>query len=123
VDPEDKAFDSALESSKLATTLSAGIIAFTVTFSKQLGGRLEPGAWETILLFLSWAALLGSMGAGILTLLKMVDVLHPPGDKQAGYQPSIRDNRIKNPFRVQLSSLLAGVVILTIYGVVTLFWQ
>lgn len=121
MDPEDKAFDSALEASKLATTLSAGIIVFTVTFSEQLGG-LQPGAWETILLFLSWVALLGSTGTGLLTLLKMVDVLHPK-NQQAGYQPSIRDRSIRIPFSVQLSSLFAGVVILMIYGVVTLFWQ
>jgi hypothetical protein len=121
MDAVEKAFDNARDTSKLATTLSAGIIAFTVTFSKESGG-FQPGASvENIMLALSWVFLLGSSIVGIWTQLAITDSLDPK-IKQGDYQPSIRAKKIIVPFRIQLLSFIGGVLILVVYGAVRLFY-
>ena len=120
MDAADKAFDSVRDTSKLVTTLSAGIIAFTVTFSTELGDFEAGVRAENILLALSWVALLTSSIVGVWTQLGITTVLAPK-EKHDTYQPSIRLMKIEYPFRIQLVSFIVGVLILVVYGAITVF--
>lgn len=118
MDATEKAFDSIRESSIVGQTLSAGVITFTVTFSKEIG-TLDVGSAATLLLFSSWIILLISNGAGIWTLLAVVTVLEPkePPDP---HNPTIRTLQIALPFVLQLVALGAGVLVLVVYGIITI---
>jgi hypothetical protein len=98
----EKAFDSARDTSKLIITLATGIIAFTVTFSKELGGLTPKGSWQTASLLTAWLALLVSAVIGIWTQLALTEALDPkpaPGE-QLG-EPTINSRKITCPFQIR----------------------
>ena len=55
----EKAFEYARDCSKLIVTLSTGIVAFTVTFSKELGGLTPAGCLQRFFLVYVLDRLLG----------------------------------------------------------------
>ena len=118
MDATEKAFDSVRESSIVGQTLSAGVITFTVTFSKEIG-TLDVGSAASLWLFLSWVIFLVSSGAGIWTLLAVITVLEPR-DPPDPHNPTVRTLAIAVPFTLQLVALGVGVLVLVVFGVITI---
>ena len=115
MDAREKSFDSARESSKLVIALATGVIAFTVTFAKELGGLRPADFLESAALLLAWGSLLVSTVVGVWTQLAITDVLGAAangGDEG----PTIRSRKIMVPFRWQLIYFLLGIGAMAVYG-------
>lgn len=85
-----KAFDFAADATKLLISLSTGIIAVGVTFSKDVAKGPQVAANH--LLFAGWIAYLLSIAFGILTMLSLTANLEPKAAPVPGQQlpaPSI----------------------------------
>jgi len=115
VDARDKSFDYARDSSKLVLTLSTGVIAFTVTFAKEIGGLSPTGCTEAILLILSWGSLFVSMVIGIWTQLAITHVLDAAAQND-NREATIWNRKIKVPFQWQLGTFLLGIAAIAFYG-------
>ncbi|HMG75315.1 MAG TPA: hypothetical protein VK582_17590 [Pyrinomonadaceae bacterium] len=118
-DAKEKSFEYATDSSKLLITLSTGIIAFTVTFAKDFGVKPSSRA-QSVLLLMSWIALLASAVLGVSTLLAITGELEPP-TKRDDYIPSIRAHKIKHLLSWQIVTFLGGIVLIVIYGGLKIF--
>jgi hypothetical protein len=81
-----QSFEFAAESVKQLVTLSTGIIALMITFSKDLVGRVSPSGVR--LLRTSWALYLASMLVGILAMGAMTGAL-AKDDTPSVYEPNI----------------------------------
>jgi hypothetical protein len=115
----EKAFDSARDASKLIITLSIGIIAFTVTFAKELGGLTPHGFWERFFLIVSWVAFLASAVIGIWPQLAMTEELDPkPPRSEEAKEPTINSVKITYPFRIQIIAFLLGIIAVVCYGAI-----
>jgi hypothetical protein len=115
MDYREKSFDLARDTSRLITTLSTAVIAFTVTFAKEIGGLPPSSTLEAIILLLSWASLLLSTVCGILTQLAITQVLDSAIGKE-DRQISVWDIKIKIPFRWQWVAFLIGIAAIAVYG-------
>ncbi len=72
---QKKAFDFASESTKLLITLSTGIIALTITFSKDfIGDTSSVSIWPLVT---AWIFFFLSIFFGILTMLSLTGTLLP----------------------------------------------
>ncbi len=86
----EKAFDFAVEVTKLLISLSTGIIAISITFSKDII-KITP-AGSNCLLFASWIIYVISIGCGLTAILSMTGNLEPkktPGTGMCWPQPTI----------------------------------
>ena len=113
-DITEKSFEYASSSSRLLTTLATGIIAFTVTFSKEFGEKPTSSAQGKLLL-VSWVLLLASAFLGCCTLLAMTGEIDPP-KRTAEHKPSIRNPKVKFPLQLQIVTFMFGVLLIVIYG-------
>ena len=120
MDATEKSFDFASESSKLLITLSTGIIAFMIAFLDKDANMKPANGDEKFVLLLTWIIFLVSAIVGIWTQLALTDVLEPK-EKTEAYNPTIRDTKIKVPFRLQAISFILGVILTVIYGFVKFF--
>jgi hypothetical protein len=105
-----KAFDFAADTTKQLITLAVGIIALTITFSKDFV-RAVP---EDVRIFamLAWGAYGFSIVAGIGTLMAMTGTLEPmPGQSFAA---SIRGWNVRLPSMIQVLTFVVGLG-LTVY--------
>src|SRR5258705_12724229 len=102
MDLTEKSFEYASDSSKLLTTLATGIIAFTVTFSKEFGQK-PSSSGEGILLLVSWVVLLASACLGWWTLFAITGEIDPP-NRTAEHVPSIRVSKVKFPLQLQIGT-------------------
>jgi hypothetical protein len=113
----EKAFESASDASKLIITLATGIIAFTVTFSKELGGPTPKGCWQTSFLLASWITLLISAVVGVWTQLALTEAMDPKlAAGQTSTEPTINSGKIKCPFQIQIVTFLLGIIAVVLYG-------
>ena len=122
----EKAFASVQEVTKLLMTLSTGFIAFTVAFSKdfmkgQLGSCFDKGLWLAASFFL-----VVSIACGIWTQLGITTVLAPPIDSNAKPEISdqdqtIRHEKIKIPFALQLIAFGIGVILVAAYQAIRMW--
>lgn len=107
-----KAFDFAQESTKQFITLSSGIIALTVTFSKDLIGSV-PSSVRVLALW-SWGFFLVSVFFGLWTLLALTGTLEPV---KGPVNPSIRGKNITIPSALQILTFFVGLVLTVVFGV------
>jgi hypothetical protein len=82
----EKAFDFAADTVKQLITLATGIIALTITFSKDFLGDTEEGRG---LLMWSWGLYLISIIFGIVTMLALTGILGRRKDDSI-YSPNVR---------------------------------
>lgn len=108
-----KAFDFAKETTKQLLTLSTGIIALTITFSKTFAENVPPQA--TIFLKLAWLAYLLSILFGIWTLMALTGTLEPK-DKSKDIV-SIWGGNVTVPAGLQVLTFLAGLVLIVVFGI------
>ena len=78
MDLEEKSVDFVQDVCKLLITLGTASVAFSVTFSKEIGTTLLPSAWQQWPWGLFCMVMVVSVACGIWTLLGLVTVLAPP---------------------------------------------
>jgi hypothetical protein len=110
-----KAFDFASESCKQLITLSTGILALTITFTKDLAGDLSSG--EETLLTWAWVAYLVSVLFGVWTLHALTGSLASPKDPIPNQKTFELNTRL--PSGVQIVTFIAGLVLTVIFGIRT----
>lgn len=109
-----KAFEFAQDATKQFTTLSTGMIALTITFSKEF---LGPAATEDRDLALwAWAAFIASVFFGLWTLLALTGTLEPVSKGGEPPAPSIRQPNITIPSALQIITFFAGLVLTVLFG-------
>jgi len=123
MDFREKAFASVQEVTKLLITLSTGLIAFTVAFSKdfmkaQIGTNIDKALWSAASILLVF-----SVGCGIWTQLGVTTILAPPIDTDGNPEISepeqtIRHKKIKTAFAMQLYSFGLGVLLMAGYQMI-----
>ena len=103
------AFEFARDTAKEFLTLATGIIALTITFSKDFVRTVPPSA--RMFAVLSWGAFLLSVFFGLLTLMALTGSL----EKQKEF--SIYDSNIRLPAGAQILTFFAGLVLAVVFGI------
>jgi hypothetical protein len=111
-----KSFDLAVDIGKQLIALATGIIALTITFSKDvLGGDI--GGGQKALLVIAWLLYLVSVIAGIWMLYAVAGSLSAAED---GEVTSIYSTNVKVPMGIQQVCFVVAVLLTIIFGIVTL---
>jgi hypothetical protein len=122
VDPVEKSFASASETSKLLITLSTGVIAFCVTLLNPEVGKntaLVPiSCGQKTMLAVSWLALFLCTCFGVWVQLSITHVL---SEATSTSPPNIWRRKIRFPFMLQIGVFGLGMALLVTYGVWKLF--
>ena len=111
-----KAFDFASETTKQILRLSTGIIALTITFSKDFVHQV-PAKAVTFLVW-AWLAYLLSILFGIWTLMALTGTLQPKAD--AANPPRIWGSNVTRPASFQILSFLVGLALTICFGISSL---
>lgn len=112
-DPQEKAFDFASDTTKQLLTLSTAILALTITFLKDvLGGSASTS--DKVLLAISWALFLVSIGAGLVTMMALTAELEP---KTGTPNPSIRGRDVVRASIVQALTFLGGALFILVFAI------
>lgn len=118
MDRREKAFEFATEASKLLITLGTAFVAFTVTFSEQLGGLAVESFVGRWLLMGAWGAFTLSVGCGVWAQLALTQELEPRPDSAASKRdPSIRSRPVKAAFRWQVATFVLATALGASFGV------
>ena len=124
---EQKAFDFAAATTKQLIALCTGLIALTITFSKDIM-RVNNIAHSN-LMFWSWGCLLISVFFGVWTMMALTGSLQPISDDsneepeeetdQANDSESfnINGSNVRIPSGLQILSFVAGLVLTVVFGV------
>jgi hypothetical protein len=122
---EQKAFDFAADTTKQLITLATGIIALTITFSKDIIGASELS--NSSLIFWSWGLFIFSIFFGIWTLLALTGNLQPMKKKkivdekqvenQKEEECNINTRNVKIPSALQILSFLLALIFTVFFGV------
>lgn len=112
-----KAFDAAQAVTTQLLTLATGVIAVTLTFSKDFLGGAK-GA-PKVLLAIAWLLFLASILYGILTLMGLTGELEKmdPADQSL---PSIRTDNVTDPSKKQGALFFLAVLLTVIAGALAL---
>jgi hypothetical protein len=108
------AFDSASDVTKQLITLATGIIAISITFSKDIIGNTTA---HRAFLSASWIVYVVSIVFGVWTLLAITGELEPK--TTLSRDPSIRQSNVTAPSAIQILMFLAATVLLVLYAVLT----
>jgi hypothetical protein len=111
-----KAFDFASETTKQLLALSTGIIALTITFSKDFVHQV-PARAVTFLVW-AWLSYLMSIVFGIWTLMALTGTLQPKINTIA--PPRIWGRNVTRPSSLQILSFLIGLVLTICFGIASL---
>lgn len=107
-DRAGKALDFASDSCKQLITLATGIIALSVTFTKDFVGEVSGGARS--LLVLSWLAFLVSVVFGVWLLLALTTSLASSRETDVGIP------RVRIPAALQVITFLVGLALVVAFG-------
>lgn len=103
-----KAFDFAADLAKQLITLATGLIALTITFSKDFIQH-APGA-SKVWALLAWCLLLGSVVFGIWTLMALTGNLGKGKDDARTALPDVYTPNVRLPATLQILSFLLALV-------------
>ena len=106
----------ASETTKQILRLSTGIIALTITFSKDFVHQV-PAKAVTFLVW-AWLAYLLSILFGIWTLMALTGTLQPKAD--AANPPRIWGSNVTRPASFQILSFLVGLALTICFGISSL---
>lgn len=114
-DRRKKAFDFASDVAKQLITLSTGIIAITVTFSRDIikGSSYQRSA--IILLTIASGVYLLSILAGLWHLYALTGELEAV---ESDHEPTTRGSNATRPAVAQIIAFLIATLLIIIYGVV-----
>lgn len=117
-----KSFDFALSASKQVIALSTAVIAFSVTFSKELFNGTS-NIYALLALFASWIVFLYSIWQGISTIMGLTGSLNSgerpeqTADGQTNrVEVSIYDPNISKSAKRQFDSFLVALLLTIIYA-------
>jgi hypothetical protein len=122
--PENKGNDYALEALKLLATLASGVLAFSVTFAKELFGDAKPGGLSLGLLVGSWVLLASAAWLAYAAIGDIAKVIgnSPPGSVAyalSGHDIGDGDERGKARLwlaRCAQWTFFSGLVLLIVFG-------
>ncbi|WP_313002792.1 hypothetical protein [Chryseobacterium gleum] len=109
-----KAFDFAADTVKQLITLATGIIAITITFSKDIIGASM--LTNSTLIFISWGLFILSIFFGILALLALTGTLDPISQANPPISPSINRKSVRNFSLLQIATFIGGLILTVIFG-------
>ncbi len=112
-----KAFDFACDSTKQLIALSTGIVALTVTFSKDILGGVE--VFPRNLLIAAWIVYLFSIVCGVWTLFALTGSLEPVGSLEKLPDASIRGRNVTLPSIIQIVTFLLATALVVVFGIWT----
>jgi hypothetical protein len=112
-EPRKSAFDYASEATKQLITLATGVIAVSITFSKDIIGNTT--AHRGVLIG-SWIAYIVSIVAGVWALLALTGELQPRSGTKT---PSIRGKNVTWPAIIQIILFLGATAALVAYAGLT----
>jgi len=116
---QEKSFEFAKETVTRLTGLSSGIIALTVTFSKQFAPEAE--GLTLFLLAASWLSLFASVFFGVWALLAMTGVLGGGrGEREASEPASVYAGSISIPTAIQILAFVLGLGLTVAFGILSL---
>ena len=120
-----QAFVFAQDTTKQLITLSTGIIALTITFSKDVLGTSS--LFQQSLLVWSWLSFLLSVVLGVWTLLALTGTLEPEEivatkktseeNENQTSQPTIRGRNVTLPSLLQIITFLIGLAFIVWFGI------
>lgn len=121
--PPYKSFDFAADTVKQLIALSTAIIAFTVTFSKDLLGNSEITSKN--LLAIIWLVYILSIISGILTLMALTATLEPKKPKENATPPvkesiTVYDKSVRICAGIQIIFFGIAIILTGVFGYVTL---
>jgi hypothetical protein len=106
-DFQEKSFEFANEAMKLVLTLATGVVAFTVTFTKDMIGS-NPIQYQNLLIA-SWVLMILSATLCLLTLLAIAGTAYKLSLNNSNSH-SIYDTNIKLPSAVAISTFILGMI-------------
>ena len=107
------AFEFARDTVRQFLTLATGLIALTITFSKDFVSSV-PDEFRIYLLW-SWGFMLFSVLTGLLSLMALTGALDR--SEQDNKEPSITAKNITIPASFQVISFFIGLVLMVIFGI------
>jgi hypothetical protein len=113
----EKAFDFACDSTKQLIALATGIVALTVSFSKDILGGVEVGPRS--LLIAAWIVYLISIVGGVWTLFALTGSLEPVRSLEKLPDASIRGKNVTLPSIIQIGTFLIATLLVVIFGIWT----
>ena len=117
MDPVQTGFQFANELAKQLITLSTGILALSITFTKDIIKGLPPRAgW---LLKAAWVSYFFCIIFGIWTMMALTGTLMPAEPTPAGRPLSFGGN-IRLPATLQIVAFVVATVFIVSYGAVSL---
>lgn len=105
------AFSYATEVVKHLLTLATGVVALSITFTKDLNSK--PTNAQVWLLEASWALLLVSIVFGLLTLMALTGTIAKTSPIAAN---AIYGNNVRFPMSAQLLFFVIGMGLTILYG-------
>ncbi len=105
------AFDAASDTTKQLITLATGIIAISITFSKDIIGHTTA---HRGVLSASWIVYVVSICFGVWTLLALTGELQPT--TSADQEPSIRKLNVTLPSMLQIAAFVVATGLLVGYA-------
>lgn len=104
-----KAFDFAQDATKQLLTLSTGIVALTITFSKEFIGNVPFSARPFAIW--AWAVFVVSVVCGVWTLLSLT------GELDRGSGDGVYGWNVRLPSLIQVVTFLTALTLTVIFGV------
>ena len=116
-----KAFDFASDLTKQLITLATGILAITITFSKDI---IQPPNTPTprsaiLMMILAWVAYLLSIIFGLWNLMALTGELEPKGASPA--EPTTKGSNVFIPTVLQIGSFLVGTLMAIAFGIISVW--
>jgi hypothetical protein len=103
-----KSFDFAIDVTRQLMTLSAAILALTVTVARDITTG-DPEA-----LAAAWGAFLASMVFGVFAMFALMAELRPTEGEES---PSVAAWRVRTPAVLQIAAFVIGAAFLFVFGV------
>jgi hypothetical protein len=103
----EKSFEFAIDVTRQVLTLSAAILALTVTIARDIEGDAHLLVW-------AWGSFLASMVFGVVTMFALMSELRPTEGETA---PSVAKSRVRTPALLQIGAFVVGTAFLLLFGV------
>ena len=117
-----KAFDFASELTKQLITLSTGILAITITFSRDIIKSPVTPRTAIVMMMLAWGVYLLCIVFGIWTLMALTGELEPkPGTTASPPEPTTKNFNVFLPTLLQIVSFLIATMTVIVFGVISVW--
>jgi hypothetical protein len=103
-----KSFDFAIDVTRQLLTLSAAILALTVTIARDIT------TGDPNVLAAAWGTFLASMVFGVLAMFALMAELRPTEGER---DPSVAAWRVRGPAILQITTFVIGAGLLALFGV------